>query len=164
MEGLKEAGFILPLDKRKVTLKNKKALLERWLAGYRETLKPDLLRGTFRMWNTTQRDNWRDIDIKVLNAQWGGEAAGEIMTEYLQAEKLTLYTDTLQVVTTLSLIPNEDGDVQLYERFWHQTGDIQATAPSLLIYADLLVTDDPRCIETANLIYEKHLKVQIETD
>jgi hypothetical protein len=45
MDGLQEAGFILPIDKRKVVLKNKKALLERWLAGYRETLKPDLLRG-----------------------------------------------------------------------------------------------------------------------
>jgi hypothetical protein len=99
-----------------------------------------------------------------LDAQWGGEAAGEIMTDYLQAEKLTIHTDTLQVVTALSLIPTEDGDVKIYERFWHQAGGIQVTAPPLLVYADLLVTDDPRCIETANLIYEKYLKERFETD
>lgn len=32
--GLKEAGFILPINHKEVQLQNKKALLDRWIAGY----------------------------------------------------------------------------------------------------------------------------------
>jgi len=166
MDGLEEAGFILPLDKRNVALKNKKALLERWIAGYRETLKQDLYKKTFRIAKKEKRDHWRDIDVKELNMQWGGEAAGELMTNYLKANELTLYTPgfTAKQGSTIGLIPDKDGDVQLYEKFWHEPGELQPTAPPLLVYADLLITDDPRCIETAKLIYNTHLKVHIEAD
>jgi hypothetical protein len=166
MDGLDEAGFILPLDKRKAALKNKKALLDRWIAGYRETLKPDLLRGTYKIWPDNKRDNWRNIPVKAINAQWGGEAAGEILTDYLEAAVLTVYTTafTGQVLNTLGLVPDTNGNVQVYDKFWREPGEILETTPALLVYADLLLTDDPRCIETANLIYEKYLKEKFETD
>lgn len=166
IDGLDEAGFILPLDKRNVVLKNKKALLERWIAGYRETLKPDLYKKTFRIAKEEKRDHWQDIDVKELDMQWGGEAAGELMTNYLKANELTLYTPgfTAKQGNTIGLIPDKNGDVLLYEKFWHEPGEMQPTAPPLLVYADLLITDDPRCIETAKLIYDTHLKVQIEAD
>jgi hypothetical protein len=166
MDGLEEAGFILPLNKRNVALKNKKALLERWIAGYRETLKPDLYQKTFHIAKKEKRDHWQDIDVKELNMQWGAEAAGELMTNYLKAKELTLYTPgfTAKQGNTIGLIPDKDGDVHLYEKFWYEPGEIHPTTPPLLVYADLLITDDPRCIETAKLIYDTHLKVQIEAD
>jgi hypothetical protein len=166
MDGLNEAGFILPLDKRKMVLKNKKALLERWLAGYRETLKPDLLKGNYKMWKEEMRDNWQGIDVGGLQIQWGGEAAAEIMTNYLNATILTIYTPafTAREANTLWLIPDNNGDVQVYEKFWRDNEEIGTIAPPLLVYADLLLTEDPRCIETAKIIYQKHLKDQIETD
>ncbi|WEK38377.1 MAG: type IV toxin-antitoxin system AbiEi family antitoxin [Candidatus Pseudobacter hemicellulosilyticus] len=164
MDGLADAGFILPLTRRKMELKNKKALLERWIAGYRETLKPDLLKGTYRIWADANRENWQAIDVKAINAQWGGEAAGELLTSYLQAMELTVYTPALtwQVLNTLGLIPDNNGNVQVYDKFWSEPGEVLETAPVLLVYADLLITDDPRCIETAALIYDKYLKQRFE--
>lgn len=166
MDGLDEAGFILPLTKRQVALKNKKALLERWLTGYREILKPDLLKGTFKIWDEEKRNNWRAIDIKAINAQWGGEAAAEILTEYLQAGELTIYTPAIngQLLNRIGLVPDKQGDVLIYDKFWREPGEVNETTPSLLVYADLLLADDPRCIETANLIYDNHLKEKFETD
>ncbi len=166
IDGLAEAGYILPLNKRKVALKNKRELLERWIAGYRETLKPDLFKGAFQIWVDEKRDNWQDINVKEINMEWGGEAAGEIMTNYLQARVLTLYTPgfTGKQANTIGLVPDKKGDVLIFNKFWYEHGEVQATTPPLLVYADLLITDDPRCIDTANLIYDKHIKNQIETD
>jgi hypothetical protein len=166
IDGLAEAGYILPLDKRKVTLKNKKELLERWVAGYRETLKPDLFKGAFRLSLNESRDNWQDINVKELNMEWGGEAAGELITNYLQARVLTLYTSnfTDQQRNQIGLMPDRKGGILVYNKFWNGHGDSVSTVPSLVVYADLLITDDPRCINTAKLIYDKHIKNQIETN
>lgn len=165
IDGLNEAGFILPLDKRKVILRNKKALLERWLAGYRETLKPDLLKGIYKMWKEEIRENWQAINLNSLNMQWGGEAAAEIITGYLKANVLTIYTQafTAKQANELWLVPDKNGDIHVYEKFWHSSEENGGVAPVLLIYADLLLTEDPRCIETANTIYQNLLKDQIET-
>ena len=166
MDGLNEAGFILPLDKRKVTIKNKKGLLERWLSGYRETMKPDLLKGTYRIWKDEKRDNWQAIDIKDLNMQWGGEAAVDIMTNYLHANVLTIYTREFsgRLANGLWLVPDNNGDVKVYEKFWSEAGETKVVTPPLLVYTDLLLTEDPRCIEAASIIFQKYLKDQFETD
>jgi hypothetical protein len=166
IDGLTEAGYILPLTKRKVALQNKRELLDRWIAGYRETLKPDLFKGAFRILADDKRDNWKDINMIAINMEWGGEAAGEIMTNYLQARVLTLYTPgiTDQQANEIGLVPDQKGDVRLYKKFWHENNNSNATAPPLLVYADLLITDDPRCMETARRIYEKYIKVLIETE
>lgn len=161
MDGLAEAGYILPLPKRKVSLKNKRELLERWIAGYRETLKPELFKGAFRISADEMQGNWKGIEI--IGMAWGGEAAGELMTNYLQARVLTIYAPDLTSSQTdaIGLIPDKKGNVLVYNKFWHEHV-AEATTPPLLVYADLLITDDPKCIETARLIYNKHLRNQIE--
>lgn len=166
MDGLNEAGFILPINKREVALKNRRALLERWIAGYRETLKPDLFKARFRIVSNQKREEWKNINVKALDLQWGGEAAGELLTNYLTAHELTLYSQVFPIKqgNTIGLIPDKSGDVYLYEKFWFEYGEVKVTAPALLVYADLLITDDPRCIETAQIIYETYLKSQIEAD
>lgn len=161
MDGLAEAGYLLPVGKRKMALKNKKGLLDRWIAGYRETLKPDLFRGAYRGWADKK---WQDIDVKGIDMEWGGEAAGEIMTGYLQARVLTVYAAGFneEEVSSIGLISYKKGDVFVYDKFWWQDREAGDTTPALLVYADLLITDNPRCIETAKLVYEKHIKDQIE--
>ncbi len=166
IDGLHEAGYILPINRREIALKNKRALLDRWIAGYRETLKPDLFIKQCRMANEAQRNNWADVQIRDLDMQWGGQAAAELMTNYLTAQELTLYTKgfTAMQGNRLGLIPDNNGDILLYEKFWYEPADIQALAPPLLVYADLLITDDPRCIETAQLLYNTHVIHTIEAD
>ncbi len=166
IDGLAEAGYILPLSKRKVALKNKRELLDRWIAGYRETLKPDLFKGAFRVSVTEKRDNWQDINVQELNMSWGSEAAGELMTNFLQARALTLYAPGFndQQANAIGLMPDRKGDVRIYNKFWNEKNDRTSTAPPLVVYADLLITDDPRCIQTARLIYDNHIKEQIEAE
>lgn len=160
IDGLKDAGFILQINDNTLKLKNQKALLERWLVGYRETLKPTLLMGKYRFWDNEKLLNWQLLPIDVGENFWGGEPAGEILTNYLKPANLTLYTNNkTALVTKWTLIPDENGNVELYKKFWtDEILDQKIYAPPLLVYADLMITDDPRCQEIAQMIYEKYLE------
>lgn len=162
IEALKQTGFILAIDEKNIQLKNRKQLLDRWIAGYRETLKPALHIGDFTFWHREHEAAWEKIDLDTTQTVWGGEPAAALLTKYLRPEILTLYTDEYKtnIANRLKLLPLEVGPVKIYEKFWKQP---QLTAaPPLLVYADLLITEDPRCVETAHLIYEKYLKDVIE--
>ena len=164
INGLKEAGFILQVDAKTLQLQNKKALLERWIAGYQETLKPALHVGNFRFFNKDKLDNWHNNET-TPDIVWGGEAAADIFTNYLYPQILTVYTQEKKahLMTNWTLIPDEKGKLQVYDKFWKDAEwDNQKIAPPLLVYADLIITNDPRCIETAGMIYDKYLKNDFE--
>ena len=108
--------------------------------------------------------NRKILDEKLDNNQIfiGGEYAAELVTEYLKAVQFTLYTDMPKIDTmrALKLIPDNDGSLVIYKKFWkNQFFNIKNLnlAPLLLIYADLMITNDPRCKETALKIYNKYL-------
>ncbi len=164
IDGLKDAGFILQINDNTLKLKKQKALLERWLVGYRETLKPTLLIGKYRFWDNEKLLNWQLLPIHIGENLWGGEPAGEILTNYLKPENLTLYTNhKTALVTKWTLIPDLNGNVELYKKFWtDEILDQKKYAPPLLVYADLMITDDPRCQETAQMIYNKYLENELQ--
>jgi len=160
-DGLKTAGYILPLDKKQVRLIKKKALQERWIEGYRETLKPALHLGNFRLKDPNlfyERDR---LIGKAEGVVWGGEPAAEILTHHLQPGILTLYTPLTAnlIMREWKLIPDAKGNIQIYRKFWKEPDwDNQHIAPPLLVYADLLVTGDPRNVETAGLLHHQYLE------
>lgn len=119
LEGLRDAGFILKMDKRKMTLINKKELLARWIAGYQETLKPALHTGDFFLKPHEQPDNWKKHPIDVPDTVWGGEPAAEALTKYLKPARLTIYTTQPKntLASHLKLIPGK-GPVAMYQKFW----------------------------------------------
>ncbi|MEO6721706.1 MAG: type IV toxin-antitoxin system AbiEi family antitoxin [Ferruginibacter sp.] len=159
IEGLKEAGFILKVNDTTIKLQEKKALLDRWITGYRETLKPTLLLGRYRFWDRDKLKNWQTLPIQIGEDTWGGEPAAEYFTNYLMPTTLTLYTERkAALLTKWTLIPDEKGDVHFYKKFWKdEINNLKEYAPPLLVYADLMMTDDPRCQETARMIYNKFL-------
>src|SRR5690606_10025396 len=63
MEGLKDAGFIININDTTLKLQNKNALLDRWLTGYRETLRPALHLGTYRFWDKKRLGNWQALTL-----------------------------------------------------------------------------------------------------
>lgn len=165
LEGLKEAGFILQLNKQEKMLHNKKALLARWIDGYRETLKPALHVGNFTFWR--KDTHWEELPGTAnTNFWWGGEPAAEWLTRNLQPKELTLYTDNkAPLVSAWTIIPKENGELKIYQKFWQDEEDqFNRFVPYLLIYADLMITDDPRCIEAARIIYNQHLYHLYEND
>lgn len=169
MDGLREANFLFNVDKKTVRLRNMKGLLERWLIAYREILKPTLLLGTYNFdkLNNSQKE-WRNIDIQKALCLWGGEPAADILTNYLRPQRFQLYTNQhkIQIMLSLRILPNAkgEGEIELYQQFWDQKyyQDFDNCVPPLLIYTDLVLTDDPRCAEAAQLIYDLYLKENVE--
>ena len=165
IDGLKEANYILPLNKNEIRLKNIPALLERWITGYRETLRPTLYVGTFHFGNIGLQENWQIQNVKDFGAVWGGEPAGDLLTNYLKPERFQLYIgeNVIPLQAKLRLVPDKNGNVDVFRQFWRKENDPpELYAPPLLVYTDLLITEEPRCIETANKIYDKYLKHALE--
>jgi len=152
INGLLETNFILKLNKKEYTIKDYEQLLNKWVAEYEQTLKPGLFRQRFKLFN----QNWRDLRFDLDKTVWGGEPAAEILTHFLRAEKLILYTKetTAELIKNYKLIPDKEGDIWVYDLFWNDTLNTQ-TAPFQLVYADLITANDQRCKETANIIFNE---------
>ena len=155
--GLREKGYLLPLEKRKYVWENRKELLERWITGYDTTLKPSLHRGRFRL-----RNNWKDVSLNRQTSLWGGEPAGDLLTGFLRPEKFILYTkeSNSELIKNYKLIPDEQGEVWVYQMFWNDETP-QMTTPAILVYADLVLENDKRCTETAQMIYDEHIRTNL---
>lgn len=165
MDGLRDAGFIININEREIALQNKRQLLQRWITAYQETLKPTLNIGNFRFANHDYWQGWKSLPINTTKTQWGGEAGADLLTDYLNPQVLTLYTaeKKTELIPKLKLIPDANGDIRIYEQFWY---DEEPTGlpyvPPLLVYADLMATGDPRCMETAEIIFKEHLANEFE--
>lgn len=158
-EGLIEEEFALWQNNNKLKLTNKKELLQKWITAYNEKLKPALYIGKFKFNNEKDFIQWKNLNLEKLKTQWGGEAAGNIYTNYLQPEVLTLYTNEnkANLIKEYKLLPDPDGNVIAYEKFWNDKQPFKNVVPPLIAYADLLATGNRRCIETAQKIYEQFI-------
>ena len=90
---------------------------------------------------------------------WGGEPAGDIITNHLRPEKFIIYTKetTKDLIKNYKLFPDDDGEIGVYDMFWNNNYNTN-TAPNELVYTDLMITDDKRCIETAKLIFDEYIQ------
>jgi len=158
-EGLIEEDFALWQNNNELKLTNKKELLQKWITAYNEKLKPALYIGKFRFNDDKDFIQWKNLNLEKLKTQWGGEAAGNIYTDYLQPEVLTLYTNEnkANLIKEYKLLPDPDGNVIAYEKFWKDKKTFKNVVPPIVAYADLLDTGSRRCIETAQKIYEQFI-------
>ncbi len=136
-------------------LNNKTELLEKWMVAYQKRLKPALQIGTFRFLNSDDYVHWEKVALMKGKTHWGGEPAGDLLTQYLIPEILTLYTDETrnEIIKNYRLVPDKKGKVQVYKKFWN---DIDV--PPVLVYADLMNTGDGRCMEMAQKLYDEYLR------
>lgn len=162
MSALKEEGYLVAVNKERMILNKKKQLLENWMMGYQNILKPSLFLGAYYF---RPFQDWKSSPLPPT-AVWGGEPAGDIQTGFLNPEQWTVYTGEpkTELLGLLRLVPKKDGNIRIYKRFWtDQSSASNATVtPELLTYTDLMLTEDPRCIETAQMIYEQKLSKIIE--
>ncbi len=163
MTDLKEQGFLLPIDKRTLKLVNKKELLTKWMDTYEQRLKPALLIGAFRFLKKEDFLHWKKLPLENRKTWWGGEPGGDLLTNYLNPEELTLYTleKKNDLMRHYRLIPDENGNVKAYRKFWMNNDAGGKAVPPLLVYTDLMNTGDRRCIETAQKIYNEQLQDQL---
>jgi hypothetical protein len=160
MNDLKNQGFLLQVTKTHYKLINKKELLQRWMVAYEERLKPALRVGTFRFLKEEDFIHWKRIPLKNMKTWWGAEPAADLFTNYLKPGELTLYTleNKPELIKHYRLIPDEKGNVKVYQKFWYNDEVNDNVVPPLLVYADLMNTADRRCMEAAQKIYEQLLQ------
>ncbi len=158
---LKDLGYLVNINKR-TRLVNNEELIKRWAEAYADKLKPSIKLGNFMLDIKNER-NWKQIDWIGEQALWGGEPAANLLTNYLNPQEFTLYTtqNIKGLIRNYHLLPHENGQVKVYEKFWRFPDNTQKTVPPLIVYADLINTNDNRCIETANIIYEQYLRENI---
>jgi hypothetical protein len=161
---LEKEGFI-PYNKRGFrALKNKEELVNRWMYAYSKKLKPDLLLGRYKFLNEEKFNDWVSISFDSNDTAWGGEPAGGLLTNYLKPEMLTIYTEEpiLSLIKKMKIVSSRDGNIFIYQKFWKKSEEtITQIAPVLLVYADLMTSNDERCLETAGIIYEKYISSKL---
>ncbi len=163
IQGSKQENFILSINKNTLKLNKTESLITKWADGFIRNLKPTLLMGTFRFLKEDDLLAWKDLALDTTQTVWGGEPAGDLLTNYLHPAEFTLYTDESrnELIKNYKLIPDEKGNVKVYQKFWKVDDSSQKTAPPLVVYADLMANSDRRCIETAQKIYDEYLQTQL---
>jgi len=168
LDDLQERDFLLKINTTKRKLSNKEGLLSEWVNSYNEKLKPTLIRGRFRLL-PNQLQKWKQLDLGE-DIFWGGESAADILTNYLSPGEWSIYSNLGKnlLLKKLGLVPDpKSGNVIVYSIFWNTKSDISFTEINskivnpLLVYADLLATNDSRNFETANKIYEQYLSAYL---
>jgi len=160
MDDLHGQGFLIKGPKGRYQLINKKKLLEKWIPLYDEKLKPTLLIGNFKFAQPELFDDaWKALKLPGAKTWWGGEPAGNILTNYLRPEVFTMYTENKfhDVIRLYHVVPDEKGNIEIYEKFWADHAPDANYMPPLLVYADLMNTGESRCMETAQKIYDDKL-------
>ncbi|MDX2249237.1 MAG: type IV toxin-antitoxin system AbiEi family antitoxin [Bacteroidia bacterium] len=164
LNGLKEQKFLIQKGKREFQIINKNELLDKWMMGFEEKLKPALHIGNFRFAGTEDEQNWKQLNLKHHQTFWGSEPAGSIITGYLQPQIFTLYTEETwnNLIKNYHFVPDQNGKIKVYKKFWKENdGHGETIVHPLLAYTDLMNTGNNRCMETAKIIYEQLLKKDI---
>lgn len=160
MAELENLNFLLKTKNNRI-LKNKKELLERWIVEYNAVLRPRIVRKRMRFIKSDDIRDWRAINTHADNGVilWGGEPGGALLTGNLRPEKFTVFTDLelAEVAKTLRLVPDQNGAVEVLQKFWNTDFDNTNVAPTLLVYADLISSGFGRNLETAKQIGEHEL-------
>jgi hypothetical protein len=153
LEGLKETGYLIPLNNKTYIWEDRKALLERWIVEYATVLRPKLVKERF-----TLKANWQEIQFQKHKTVWGGEPAADILTNYLRPEKFLVYTKEgrMDLIKNYKLMPDKNGEIEVLEMFWKEN-ESKTTAP-LLVYADLMLEGGKRNKETAKKIYHEYIE------
>ncbi|MCB0762583.1 MAG: hypothetical protein KDC12_13735 [Flavobacteriales bacterium] len=154
MNGLLKQGYIVRKTQG-YAWRDKEETLHKWVQAFNTTLKPTLTKGRYTIYHALQ---WQEMKIESEHTCWGGEPAADRYTNYLQPERLTLYTTETrqQLMTRYRLKPDEAGEVEVFEKFWIQPA-VDHLAPQLLVYADLMGDPNKRNLETAQMIYDRYL-------
>ena len=163
MPDLQQQGFVTGLKGKRGTrrLYEGERLLALWVDAYARQLRPRTLLGRYYV---PTLDGWQGWPLAAHQAQWGGEPAAALLTQYLKPGELTLYADKLPGLLAGKYKFAKEPDaghqavVDVRRRFWRfPQGDGEACVPPVLVYADLLATGDARCLETAKRLYEEHV-------
>lgn len=163
MADLIRQGFVIEPAAGERALIDRKRILEQWVQGYMDRLRPALVVVRYR---PAKLDWWRDVAPE--RALWSGEVAAAKMTGQLKPGTAVLFGDapSHSFVLRHGLQKDPHGAVEFLRPFWRDARDLGGTSDCvhpLLVYADLLCIDDDRTREVAEIVYDRHLRPFFET-
>ncbi|KJQ53260.1 type IV toxin-antitoxin system AbiEi family antitoxin [Microbacterium sp. SA39] len=140
-------------DRRELTPLLHDRLIDQWTISFPSGLGSAANTGRFS-------GEWRNLDAKDSAIYVGGEAA---VPDLLRPETATLYTVEYPTEFIRARRWRRDDDhpnIFLRHRFWRSEGDETQPgihpAPWLLVYADLIASNDARQREAAQQLRERH--------
>ncbi|ASG06799.1 hypothetical protein D6V22_13855 [Vibrio cholerae] len=163
MLDLDSQGYI---DKNRKTLLNKKNLMQRWAKEYGYLLvknAPNIL-------YTTDNIDWCTNELlNQCNALLGGDAAADRYTHFLSSNKARVYISKENAKLLLrygrlkQIREDEYSSVKIdiVEPFTELDvlkGPIENLVNPLIVYAELLASDDVRNLEVAEKLYDQYLR------
>lgn len=156
LQGLTNIGLLVKKNRHGYHWTKKEDAIGFWIDGYRNTLKATLYQGKYRL---PHDKPWSAIHLPTPKTVWGGEPGGDLLTNYLRPEKFILFTDLkkTEFIKTTRLLPDPNGEIEVYATFWEKGNVKEGCAPTLLVYADLVINGDKRSLDTAKLIHENYL-------
>ena len=154
IEGLKETGHLIALDKKNYIWENLRDLINRWINDYETELRPKTVKGQYKV-----PEDWKNINLNREITVWGGEPAADLLTQYLRPEKFLLHTkeNNVNLIKNYKLIPDKNGNLEVLDMFWNNQ-DTKTTAPPILIYAELIIEGGKRNEEVAKLIFNEFIE------
>jgi hypothetical protein len=165
LDDLKYLTFIVDKGKKGKQLTELDLLLTRWLDAYPHNLDAKLDQV---LYTTNDMAPLMGAKLEDFNALWGGEVAAGAYTHYLTPKTYLIYADKHAQKTLLKdfrlrrLQPHERTD-NLIRLVTPPVGIEKLKGPQkglvtpLLVYADLLNSNDPRNLETAKRLYDDYL-------
>lgn len=151
---LQGLGFIAQVGEQR-RLMNVDRLLRQWAEGYIRTLRPRLVLGRY---HAPTLEWWNTIHPRAYQYTLGGEAAAGRLTKHLRPGTITVYGAKIEprFLVDQQLRKDANGEVEILKRFWHFDAQ-EELAPLPLIYADLIQTNDARCIEAAQILHDRFI-------
>lgn len=167
-ERLARLGCVARTRKTAYRVADRKRLLQDFVTGYNQVLRPHLFLGQYRALETDPARLLHKFAAvaKRIRAPWAatGGPAAYALERYYRGEQVPVFLAAFnpELRQELKLVPSRNGPVTLLRAFgklyaWRTVDDVVVAHPSL-IYAELLNQDGPRALDAAEQIREKYLK------
>ena len=149
MTDLQNSGHLIDAD-GKLIWKNRHNTIGKWCDYYRDKLLPGIEK---RCYSGTVPENCFEYSMLA-----GGESAAEQL-HLLKSRRLLAYrTGNINLCIAENRWKEDiDGNIEIRTPFWPECRTFDKI-PYLLIYADLLAEDDPRCTGIAGEIFNRFLR------
>jgi hypothetical protein len=141
------------------------AVLDRWLTGYANTVRPRLLVGTFRTPDTEPEVLENRIEAALTGGEpwaWGGGAAAMRLTGFYRGPETVVHVATWGKAHAhrLRAVPSVDGPLVVLGIPGEIAlrGALPTTVHPLLVYTELLTVGDERAREAAEEIRGRYLE------
>lgn len=163
IEDLAALGFITG-GARKRRVANIQTLQMEWARQY-----PISLRGKLKPQRYACVDgaDWRGSSLLTAEPEvaLGGEVAAAAITQYINPASACIYSwlDRGPLLRKHRLRPDPEGPIEVLDAFWPLADQakanakvfVPAVAPLLLVYADLMASNEGRSVEVAGMLLER---------